>query len=183
MCAGRTTTPNAVPAGRCPIPSALSDPSPHPTGFLALPTSRPPATWALYDRTDNAGKRTYVMPAGMVNTCGFGGLAWTPGVQTWLPSDAYNGIQSKQATFHEMIHTFGLGHSRYNGIEYGDSTSPMGQGLGCPSAPEMRRLRWATPLADFAITTLTPGLYRRYTLPALASKAAQTFLRITTTTQ
>lgn len=44
------------------------------------------------------------------------------------------------ASFHELIHTFGLGHSLYNGDEYGDNTSPMGNAPVCPSAGEMRRL-------------------------------------------
>lgn len=47
---------------------------------------------------------------------------------------------SSPASFHELIHTFGLGHSLYNGDEYGDNTSPMGDAPVCPSAGEMRRL-------------------------------------------
>ncbi|GIL50960.1 hypothetical protein Vafri_7033 [Volvox africanus] len=66
----------------------------------------------------------------------------------------------------ELLHTFGLYHGWKDGSEYEDLSTSMGSGNSCPSAPELWRLGWATPLAQLNSTTFPAGVYTNFTLPA-----------------
>jgi hypothetical protein len=68
----------------------------------------------------------------------------------------------------EMLHNFGLWHGWKDGQEYADMSSAMGFGDSCPSAPELWRLGWATPLAQLNSSNVPAGKYVTYTLPATA---------------
>ncbi len=39
-----------------------------------------------------------------ISSCGFGGLAWMPGVQTWLLSDPWNGINDRLGEQRQLKH-------------------------------------------------------------------------------
>ncbi|KXZ44413.1 hypothetical protein GPECTOR_68g385 [Gonium pectorale] len=79
-------------------------------------------------------------------------------------------VQSRVA-IHEILHNYGLYHAygivdnRF--VEYGDNSTLMGYADACPSAPELYRLRWASPLAWLSGTDLAPeGVMVDYRLPA-----------------
>ncbi|KXZ42205.1 hypothetical protein GPECTOR_183g266 [Gonium pectorale] len=54
----------------------------------------------------------------------------------------------------------------------------MGSGHGCPSAPELHFLGWATPLAELNNNTLPSGLNLSYWLPATNTTEKGAFLVI-----
>ncbi|GLC45985.1 hypothetical protein PLESTM_001810000 [Pleodorina starrii] len=107
----------------------------------------------------------YVLPKDFGPACGWSGLAELPGAQTWFTSDS-QGIFGKGTVMQELIHNFGLYHGWKDGVEYEDLSSAMGFGDGCPSAPELWRLGWATPLAQLSVTRLVSRAYRTFILPA-----------------
>ena len=55
--------------------------------------------------------------------CDWGGMGSVPGTNSWYPSWGYMSDPSPVA--HEAGHNLGMGHSGYNGAEYGDSSSRM----------------------------------------------------------
>ncbi|GIL50961.1 hypothetical protein Vafri_7033, partial [Volvox africanus] len=107
----------------------------------------------------------YVLPKNMAVTCGWVGLADVPGTQAWYTLEG-DGIFSKGTVMQELLHTFGLYHGWKDGSEYEDLSTSMGSGNSCPSAPELWRLGWATPLAQLNSTTFPAGVYTNFTLPA-----------------
>ncbi|GIM02960.1 hypothetical protein Vretimale_7750 [Volvox reticuliferus] len=107
----------------------------------------------------------YVLPKNMAITCGWVGLADVPGTQAWYTLEG-DGIFSKGTVMQELLHTFGLYHGWRDGSEYEDFSSAMGSGNSCPSAPELWRLGWATPLAQLNSTTFPNAMYQTYTLLA-----------------
>ncbi|GIM08923.1 hypothetical protein Vretimale_12848 [Volvox reticuliferus] len=54
----------------------------------------------------------------------------------------------------------------------------MGMGKSCPSAPELWRLGWASPLAQLNSSTLPPKTFKTYTLPATYVTSQGNMLRI-----
>ncbi|GIL67487.1 hypothetical protein Vafri_20883, partial [Volvox africanus] len=109
----------------------------------------------------------YVFPDHQIirTSCRISGIAETPGTQSWyLPQDT--GIFSKGTVMQEMLHNFGLYHGWRNKEEYADFSTAMGRGTSCPSAPELWRLGWATPLAQLNSSTFPVATYMNFTLPA-----------------
>ncbi len=68
---------------------------------------------ALYQRVN------YVTPAN--STCGWSGLAYMPGKQSWVQSCGSTGVFS-----HELGHNLSLHHAATPSAEYGDASDPMG---------------------------------------------------------
>ncbi len=68
---------------------------------------------ALYSRV------SYVLPGG--TTCGWSGLAYMPGRQSWIAACSATGIYS-----HELGHNLSLHHAATPTSEYGDASDPMG---------------------------------------------------------
>ncbi|GIL61683.1 hypothetical protein Vafri_15984 [Volvox africanus] len=66
----------------------------------------------------------------------------------------------------EILHNFGLFHGWKDGVEYNDYSTAMGRGNSCPSAPELWRLGWATPLVQLNSTSFPMATYKNFTLPA-----------------
>ncbi|EFJ47461.1 hypothetical protein VOLCADRAFT_91803 [Volvox carteri f. nagariensis] len=113
----------------------------------------------------------YVLPDGMLFTCNWVGLAELPGTQSWFTPDS-QGIFSKGTVMQELLHNFGLYHGWKDGVEYMDDSTSMGFGDSCPSAPELRLLGWATPLAQLNSSSLPVGVYMTYTLTATYVKSS-----------
>lgn len=61
----------------------------------------------------------YVTPAN--STCGWSGLAYMPGRQSWVQSCTVTGVFS-----HELGHNLSLNHAATPTYEYGDNSDPMG---------------------------------------------------------
>ncbi|GIM08916.1 hypothetical protein Vretimale_12848 [Volvox reticuliferus] len=88
------------------------------------------------------------------------------------------GIFNKGTVLQESLNNFGLYHGwRYN-QEYQDNSTSMGMGKSCPSAPELWRLGWASPLAQLNSSTLPPKTFKTYTLPATYVTSQGNMLRI-----
>jgi len=68
---------------------------------------------ALYQRVN------YVTPGN--STCGWSGLAYMPGKQSWVQSCGSTGVYS-----HELGHKLSLHHASTPASEYGDGSDPMG---------------------------------------------------------
>ena len=68
---------------------------------------------ALYQRVN------YVTPGNA--TCGWSGLAYMPGKQSWVQSCGSTGVYS-----HELGHNLSLHHASTPASEYGDGSDPMG---------------------------------------------------------
>ncbi len=62
---------------------------------------------------------SYVLPGG--TTCGWSGLAYMPGRQSWIAACSATGIYS-----HELGHNLSLHHAATPTSEYGDGSDPMG---------------------------------------------------------
>ncbi|GLC60550.1 hypothetical protein PLESTB_001625800 [Pleodorina starrii] len=107
----------------------------------------------------------YVVPKDFAPACNWVGLGELPGTQTWFTPDN-QGIYEKGTVMQELLHNFGLWHGWKDGAEYQDYSTAMGMGSSCPSAPELWRLGWATPLAQLNSSTFPSGVFRTYTLPA-----------------
>ncbi|KAG2433234.1 hypothetical protein HXX76_008304 [Chlamydomonas incerta] len=112
-----------------------------------------------------------ILPTGG-HGCQFGGLAMVPGDKVWFPSQYFG---DRGTVMQEVVHNLGLVHAygpranfnRFPDGEYGDCSTSMGCGDSCPSAPELFRLRWASPIAELTNFNFPDdGLYRRYVLPA-----------------
>ncbi|GLC45984.1 hypothetical protein PLESTB_001625900 [Pleodorina starrii] len=106
----------------------------------------------------------YIVPPRVAEVCGWTGLANVPGAQTWFTDDLM-GFYRKATVLQELLHNFGLYHGWKGGVEYKDESSPMGNGEGCPSAPELWRMGWATPLVQLNSTSFPAKVLLPYTLP------------------
>ncbi|GLI65841.1 hypothetical protein VaNZ11_009471, partial [Volvox africanus] len=63
-----------------------------------------------------------------------------------------------------MYHGYGM-----RDVEYGDFSTAMGRGNSCPSAPELWRLHWVTPLVQLNSSSgqsFPLATYTNFTLPA-----------------
>ncbi|GIL54728.1 hypothetical protein Vafri_10439 [Volvox africanus] len=107
----------------------------------------------------------FVLPNNMAVTCGWVGLAELPGMHSWFTPDSL-GIFSKGTVMQELLHNFGLYHSWKDGVEYDDFSTAMGSGDSCPSAPELWRLGWATPLAQLNSSSFARDTFKTFALPA-----------------
>ncbi|GLI69377.1 hypothetical protein VaNZ11_013970 [Volvox africanus] len=119
----------------------------------------------------------YVLPYGMLSACGWVGLAELSGTQTWYTPDG-DGVFNKGTVLQESLHNFGIYHGWRNGSEYQDNSTAMGLGNSCPSAPELRRLGWASPLAQLDNSTLPIRTFKAFTLPATYVTSEGNMVRI-----
>ena len=71
----------------------------------------------------------YVTPGN--STCGWSGLAYMPGKQSWVQACGATGVYS-----HELGHNLSLHHASTPTAEYGDGSDPMGGGHGRPQRRE-----------------------------------------------
>ena len=117
----------------------------------------------------NSGYRMYVLaPSG----CGWGGLAYLPGNQSWINGSYW----SWQAVYpHEFGHNIGMHHaySYLNNYEYGDHSCCMGNPSYPPhcNAPHKVQMGWMN--SGTVTTTSANGSYT-YTLTALESNTTST---------
>ncbi|KAG2499454.1 hypothetical protein HYH03_002401 [Edaphochlamys debaryana] len=120
---------------------------------------------------------SYVIPAGVKPQCRWEGLADLPGSRTWYAPE--QAVFLKGVVLQEWMHNFGLYHSWRNGIEYLDYSTAMGMGDVCLSAPELRRMGWATPRAELGRPDLPVNTFRAFALAATAAASTGSFLRLT----
>ncbi|GIL67457.1 hypothetical protein Vafri_20814 [Volvox africanus] len=107
----------------------------------------------------------YIVPDIQPTRCRWSGLAELPGLKTWfLPGKP--GIFSKGIVMQEILHNFGLHHGWKDGVEYMDYSTAMGNGNSCPSAPELWRLGWATPLVQLDSSSFPMATYKNFNLSA-----------------
>ncbi|KAG2486922.1 hypothetical protein HYH03_014421 [Edaphochlamys debaryana] len=122
----------------------------------------------------------YVMPHLMNDRrCGnWVGLAYLTAKDTYyMPDDS--GIGSTGTVMQEVIHNFGLYHGwSSTGAEYGDESTSMGRGDNCPSAPELWRLGWATPIDTLSSANFPENRYRKYLLPYTYAGPSGAYLKI-----
>lgn len=107
--------------------------------------------------TDFFDHKIYLIPRGICSFAGLGdvgpglvpGNPGLPGLRIFIPDDKL-GIPS--VFLHELGHNWGLVHSGYNGIEYGDLSSAMGWccDTRCFNGMEEYTLGWSQP-----VTTVT----------------------------
>ncbi|GIL80160.1 hypothetical protein Vretifemale_9323, partial [Volvox reticuliferus] len=107
----------------------------------------------------------YVLPKYFAATCRWAGLAELSGTQIWFSPDK-DGIFRKGMVMQQMLHNFGLYGSWKDGLPFEDYSTAMGSGDSCPSAPELWRLGWATPLAQLTSSNLQINVFYNFTLPA-----------------
>ncbi|EFJ49885.1 metalloproteinase, extracellular matrix glycoprotein VMP42 [Volvox carteri f. nagariensis] len=122
---------------------------------------------------------SYVLPNGMVNTCGWVGLAELPGTQTWYTPDQ-DGIFDKGTVMQENIHNLNIYHGWKAGVEYNDYSTSMGMGQSCPSAPELWRLGWATVLDLLNSNNFPANAFKTYTLPATSASSMGNMIKLQT---
>ncbi|KAG2481855.1 hypothetical protein HYH03_019183, partial [Edaphochlamys debaryana] len=96
--------------------------------------------------------RMFVMPGD--SQCSWSGLGEMGGVETWLTAGP-QGVYKPGAVMQELLHNFGLHHGWRDGSEYADFSTWMGSAYSaCPSAPELLKLGWATPLVTLNSSNL-----------------------------
>ncbi|KAG2496689.1 hypothetical protein HYH03_005107 [Edaphochlamys debaryana] len=78
----------------------------------------------------------------------------------------------------EVIHNFGLVHGWRSGVEYEDHSTSMGRGNNCPSAPELWRLGWATPIDTLSASNFPENRYLRYMLPYTYAGPSGAYLKL-----
>ncbi|KAG2493855.1 hypothetical protein HYH03_008071 [Edaphochlamys debaryana] len=136
---------------------------------------------------------SYVVPYGVKPLGDWWGLGDLPGGRTWFAPEL--AITLKGVVMQELMHNFGLYHfmlarstsravcsvsTGASRVEYADYSTSMGMGDVCLSAPEMRRMGWATPLAELSrAADLPAGQQLQYTLTATSASGAEgAYLRI-----
>ncbi|KAG2483494.1 hypothetical protein HYH03_017676 [Edaphochlamys debaryana] len=105
---------------------------------------------------------TYLLPPGLEGVCGWSGLAYVPGQQTWLQTSSY-GVNRWATVMQESIHT------------------AMGRGDACPNAPELFYMGWASAAAggsNLNSAAVPAGTPMTFNLPATYLTASGNFLRI-----
>ncbi|KAG2499452.1 hypothetical protein HYH03_002399 [Edaphochlamys debaryana] len=131
---------------------------------IAAAADRAARTQLGDDAVDQFTHTSFVLPTGLVNRCGWVGLAELPGYRTWFTPDN-DGFFHKGTYMQEIVHNFGIYHGWRNGIEYNDASTSMGEGKACPSAPELWRLGWAKPVAELNAAGLPEGQSLQFSLP------------------
>ncbi|GIL80146.1 hypothetical protein Vretifemale_9316 [Volvox reticuliferus] len=116
-------------------------------------------------QADSFSQLLYVLPKDYGSVCGWASISDLPGRQSWFSADSY-GIFAKGTVMQEMLNNLGLYNAWRDGIESSDSSTAMGFGDSCPSAPELRRLGWATPLAQLNSSSFPLATFKTFTLPA-----------------
>ncbi|GIM09093.1 hypothetical protein Vretimale_12969 [Volvox reticuliferus] len=125
---------------------------------------------------ENYSHTLYVLPS-VFSGCGWDGMASLPGTTSWFPPKQ-SAIFSKNIVMQEILHNFGLYHGWSQNVEYNDLTTAMGKGMSCPSAPELMRLEWASPLAQLNSANLPVNIYSNFILPATYTGSDGVMIRI-----
>ncbi|GIL54173.1 hypothetical protein Vafri_9762 [Volvox africanus] len=110
----------------------------------------------------------FVMPDSLKSICGWNSLSeLSPGTQSWYSPSGKNGIFKQGTVMKMLLVNVALFTARRAGLSrYDDSSTAMGSGDSCPSAPELRRLGWATPMAQLNSSSFAAQVYQNFTLPA-----------------
>ncbi|KAG2489847.1 hypothetical protein HYH03_011650 [Edaphochlamys debaryana] len=120
----------------------------------------------------------YVMPD--ASACQFQGISEQLGRTSWIrPGDL--GVFKPGTVMQELLHNYGLYHGWRDDTEYVDGSTFMGMAQSaCPSAPELLRLGWATPLAVLNRNLLPEATLDVYnvTIPATQAGPAGVTVRI-----
>jgi Gametolysin peptidase M11/Bacterial Ig domain len=112
----------------------------------------------------------YVTPPNA--SCGWTGLAYMPGRQSWVQSCSVTGAFS-----HELGHNLGLNHAATPTLEYGDSSDPMGGGnVSGHNGPNRTAAGWMP--AGTVQDVSAGGSYALATLSNNAATGAPQVLRI-----
>ena len=119
---------------------------------------------------DHYDRHIFILPN--LPECGWAGLG-TLGCEKdrcriWINNGGVT-MKNLDIIWHEIGHTMGLYHSGVPGNEYGDCTCAMGNcGVGqCFNAAQSWQLGWVLPIDDLDASSLTPGIWLKYYLPAL----------------
>ncbi|EFJ47462.1 hypothetical protein VOLCADRAFT_91805 [Volvox carteri f. nagariensis] len=146
----------------------------------------------------------HVMPKDFLSICGYFVRAELLGSRSWLTADLPNqgihfsasrhdakkytpsglilaegkGIFDKGSVMQGLLINYGL-YPAYSGGElFNDSSTAMGDGRSCPSAPELSSLGWATPLAQLNSSNFREKVYQPYTLRATYLGPAKVMIKI-----
>lgn len=119
---------------------------------------------ALYQRVN------YVTPSN--STCGWSGLAYMPGKQSWVQSCSATGVFS-----HELGHNLSLHHSATPTSEYGDGSDPMGGARVVMHNGANRAMAGWVP-AGMLVDVAAGGTYALSSISTNAATASPQVLRI-----
>ena len=119
---------------------------------------------ALYSRVN------YVTPSN--STCGWSGLAYMPGKQSWVQSCSATGVFS-----HELGHNLSFHHAATPTAEYGDGSDPMGGALVVDQNGANRTMAGWMPAGSVQDVS-TGGSYSLATISTNAPAASPQVLRL-----
>ncbi|GIL54200.1 hypothetical protein Vafri_9780 [Volvox africanus] len=108
----------------------------------------------------------FVLPKDFRTYCGWKATLENPGTKSWFSSDSA-GILNRSVVMKVLLTSNGVFfNAQRDGIGNGDGSTVLGSGDSCPSAPELRFLGWATPLAQLNSLSMRTSAYQTFTLPA-----------------
>lgn len=116
------------------------------------------------------GRVNYVTPGN--GTCGWAGLAYMPGRQSWVQSCAATGLYS-----HELGHNLALHHAGSPTAEYGDASDPMGGAQAVGHNAANRTMAGWMPTGS-VVDVATGGSYALATLSNSALVGTPQVLRL-----
>ncbi|KAG2488295.1 hypothetical protein HYH03_013145 [Edaphochlamys debaryana] len=111
----------------------------------------------------NRKYRAYILPPYFSSICNFPGVALVGEVAAWYDIKAI-GSSNSSTVLQQFFTNYGLRSAFRGNVKYGDTSTPMGSGPVCPSAPELWRLGWATPTV-LSVVSLPAGRGVTYSLP------------------
>ncbi|KAG2498435.1 hypothetical protein HYH03_003693 [Edaphochlamys debaryana] len=118
--------------------------------------------------------------------CGWSGAAQTPGTVVWMQPWGLDTVALYQEPVHHYYRWHGYGATATSGgasVEYKDPTTFMGNGWGCPSAPELATMGWASPAVGAGnlnrdTVAAGPGFTGPFNLPATYLTGAGAYVRM-----
>ncbi|KAG2498436.1 hypothetical protein HYH03_003694 [Edaphochlamys debaryana] len=118
--------------------------------------------------------------------CGWSGAAQTPGTVVWMQPWGLDTVALYQEPIHHYYRWHGYGATATsNGasVEYKDPTTFMGNGWGCPSAPELATMGWASAAVGAGnlnrdTVRAGPGFTGPFNLPATYLTGAGAYVRM-----
>jgi len=112
----------------------------------------------------------YVTPPN--STCGWSGLAYMPGRQSWVQACGATGVFS-----HELGHNLSLHHAATPSAEYGDSSDPMG-GARVVNHNAANRVMAGWTAGSAVLDVLSGGSYALSSVSAQTATASPKVLRL-----